>query len=122
MSKFGDWFLADTQGQVHWLDLIEGALSQIAQSVEEFERLMVQFDKLAEWFLLGWCNALHAAGQVPKDGQCFGFKIPPKLGAPVELSNIEVAELKPYQFWMSQIHKIPPGAVVDSFTVNGKAP
>jgi hypothetical protein len=120
MTKFGDWFLADPQGRVHWLDLIEGTLSRVADSVEEFERLMVQPDQLDEWFLLGWCDALYNAGQVPRDGQCFGFKVPPKLGAPVDLLNVEVAELKPYQLWMAQVHKIPPGTTVDAFTVDGK--
>ena len=59
---------------------------------------------------------------IPGDGQCFGFKVPPKLGAPVDLSNVEVANLKGYQFWMAEIAKIPPGTVISHFTVNGKLP
>ena len=34
MTKFGDWFLADAEGRVHRLDLLEGACSQVATSVE----------------------------------------------------------------------------------------
>jgi hypothetical protein len=122
LSKFGDWFLADPEGRVHWLELIGGTFSRVAESVEEFERLMEQPENLRRWFLPGWCYALYDSGQVPGEGQCFGFKIPPKLGAPVDLSNVEVAHLNAYQFWMSRIHQIPPGTVVDAITVNGKLP
>jgi Domain of unknown function (DUF1851) len=122
MTKFGDWFLADPQGHVHYLDLLEGACKQVADSVTEFEQLMAQRDQLMNWFVLPWCYRLHDEGLVPGDGQCFGFKVPPKLGAPVDLSNVEVANLKGYQFWMAEIAKIPPGAVISHFTVNGKLP
>ena len=33
-----------------------------------------------------------------------------------------LSNLKAYQFWMAEIAKIPPGAVVSHFTVNGKLP
>jgi hypothetical protein len=122
MTKFGDWFLADPQGRVHWLDLLEGTCKRVAGSVAEFEQLMVQQDQLMNWFVLPWCYRLHDEGLVPRNGQCFGFKVPPKLGAPVELSNVEVANLKGYQFWMAEIAKIPPGTVISHFTVNGKLP
>jgi hypothetical protein len=122
MTSFGDWFLADPKGRVLWLDLIEGTLRHVADSVEQFQRLQVEPDKLDEWFLPGWCDALYEAGLVPAEGQCFGFKIPPKLGGPLDLSNIEVADLKPYQSWMAQIHRIPAGTKVDAFTVDGRLP
>jgi hypothetical protein len=122
MTKFGDWFLADPQGRVHWLDLLEGTCTQVADSVAEFEQLMVQEKQLNFWFLLPWCYRLHAEGHVPGEDQCFGFKVPPKLGAPVDLSNVEVANLMAYQVWMAEIAKIPPGTTVDAITVNGKLP
>ena len=118
MTKFGDWFLTDPQGQVYWLDLLEGACTQVAA----FEQLMVQEEQLDHWFMLPWCYALHDDGQVPGEDQCFGFKIPPRLGAPVELANVEVANLMSYQVWMAEIAKIPPGTKVDAITVNGKLP
>ena len=65
---------------------------------------------------------LHDEGHVPGEGQCFGFKVPPKLGAPVDLANVQVANLMAYQAWMSRIAKIPPGTIVDAITVNGKLP
>ncbi|HSQ56471.1 MAG TPA: hypothetical protein VLM40_12085, partial [Gemmata sp.] len=59
MNKFGDWFLADPTGRVHWLDLLEGTCKPVADSVEKFEQLMLEPDSLDSWFLLGWCNSLH---------------------------------------------------------------
>jgi hypothetical protein len=122
MSKFGDWFLASPDGRVHRLDLLTGTCTRIADSVGEFEQLMVQPDNLDTWFLLPWCYALHEAGLVPGEDQCYGFKVPPKLGASVELSNVEVTHLQAYQAWMAEIHKIPPGTVVSAITINGKLP
>ncbi len=122
MTKFGDWFLASPDGQVYYLDLIEGTCSQIANSISEFERMMLELDKLDSWFMLAFCDALYNAGYVPNEDQCFGFKIPPKLGAPIDLSNMEVANLMAYQVWMSEVAKIPQGTQVDAVLVNGELP
>jgi hypothetical protein len=122
MTKFGDWFLADPERRVHWLDLLEGTCTQVADSVAAFEQLMVQEEELDLWFMLPLCYRLHDDGQIPGDDQCFGFKIPPKLGAPVDLSNVEVANLMAYQVWMAEIAKILPGTKVDAITINGKPP
>ncbi len=118
MTKFGDWFLADADGRVHWLDLLEGACNPVAASVEEFQQLMVTEEKLDEWFMLPWCRRLHAEGLVPGEDQCYGFKLPPRLGARVDLSNVEVADLRAYQIWMSGIANIPPGTVVSELIVD----
>lgn len=122
MTKFGDWFLADPEGRVHWLDLMEGAFTRVADSIARFQQLMVEEEQLDNWFLLGWCYRLYDEGMIPGEDQCFGFKVPPRLGAPVDLSNIEVANLMSYQVWMAEIAKIPPGTEVDAITVNGKLP
>lgn len=122
MTKFGDWFLADPAGRVHWLDLLVGSCSQVADAVEEWQRLTAEEEQQNSWFMLPWCYRLHADGLVPGDGQCYGFKVPPKLGAPVELPNVEVANLMAYQVWMAEIAKIPPGTTVSHITVNGKLP
>jgi hypothetical protein len=122
MSKFGDWFLADPQERVHWLDLLTGTFTPVADSFSDFQQLMTQEEQLDVWFMQPWCDALYNAGLIPGEDQCYGFKIPPKLGAPIELSNVEVANLMAYQVWMSEIAKIPPGTTVGEITVNGKRP
>jgi hypothetical protein len=122
MTKFGDWFLADPEGHVLWLDVMSGTCKQVAESVSEFGPMMIRTENLDHWFFLPWCYRLHREGMIPGPGQCFGFKVPPKLGAPIDLSNVEVANLRAYQFWMSDIGKIPPGTTVDAITVNGKIP
>jgi hypothetical protein len=122
MTKFGDWFLVDPEGRVHWLDLMEGTCTRVADSVAAFQQLMVEEKQLDNWFLLGWCYRLHDEGLIPGEDQCFGFKVPPRLGAPVDLSNVDVANLASYQVWMAEIAKIPPGTKVDAITVDGRLP
>lgn len=121
LSKFGDWFLMDSEGGVHWLDLLEGDLVEVAPTVEAFRKLMTQPDQLDEWFLPAWCEALHAAGQVAGPGQCYGFEIAPRLGGPVALTNVAVTDLGAYQFWMSQVHQMPAGCPVEAVLVNAAA-
>jgi Domain of unknown function (DUF1851) len=122
LTKFGDWFLADPQNGVHWLDLLEGTCTQVAGSIAEFQQLMAQEEQLSNWFLWAWCYRLYNEGRVPDENQCFGFKVSPKLGAPVDLSNVDVVHLMGYQVWMSQLARIPPGTTISHFTVNGKMP
>jgi hypothetical protein len=122
MSKFGDWFLTDPEGQVHWLNVVEGSCTQVADTVEDWQIQMMLEGPLDLWFLPQWCYRLHDEGHIPGEDQCYGFKLPPRLGAPFDLSNVEVMNLMAYQIISATIAKIPPGTKVDAFTINGSIP
>ena len=51
MTAFGDWFLLDDDGSVHFLDLVAGKLSKAADTGEEFKQVMGRPEKLDEWFM-----------------------------------------------------------------------
>ena len=54
VSSLGDLFLADAQGHILWLDVGAARLTQVAESAEEFKRLMQQTehaDELIEHYL-----------------------------------------------------------------------
>ncbi len=120
LSKFGDWFLMDRAGRVHWLDLLEGSLTEVAPSGPAFQGRLADPAHVDDWFLPGWVDALWEAGQVPGAGQCYGFRVPPRLGGAVDLANVAVADLAAYQAWMAQVHRVPPGATVSGLAVDGQ--
>src|SRR5262249_54844193 len=51
VSAIGDMFLADSAGQVFWLDTATGQLQKIATSVEEFQQLRQQRENADQWFI-----------------------------------------------------------------------
>jgi len=54
MNKFGDWFLRSPNDEVFFLCLVEGELTKIAPSENEFFRLVNTSEKQGEWFLDGF--------------------------------------------------------------------
>ena len=105
LNNFGDMFLRDEGGEVHFLELAAGQVTTIAGSMEEFHRLSTDKNNQARWFLLGLLTELERAGITITKGQCFGFKKPPVLGGKIELSNIEITQLSVYTSLMGQIHQ-----------------
>jgi hypothetical protein len=126
MTAFGDWFLRDVDGSVHFLDLVAGQLSKVAQSDEEFQNVMGHPEKANEWFLPELVDTLIDCGIVLKPGQCYSYKVPPVLGGRLEIENIEPLDLVVHQSLMSQIHEqtqnLPEGTVISRFLIDGQEP
>jgi hypothetical protein len=121
LNNFGDMFLRDEGGKVHFLELATGQVTTIAESMEEFQRLSEDKNYRARWFLLGLLTELDHAGMAITKGECFGFKKPPVLGGRIELSNIEITQLSVYASLMGQIHQqvrnLPPGAKIKEIKI-----
>jgi hypothetical protein len=126
MSAFGDWFLMDHEGSVHFLDLVCGQLTKVADSGDEFKRAMSLPEKLDEWFMAELVQALLDQGIVLGQDQCYGYKIPPILGGKLEVSNIEVTDIAVHQGLLSQIHEqtriLPEGTRINKVLIDGKEP
>lgn len=126
MTAFGDWFLLDQDGSVHFLDLVAGGLSKVAESGDEFKRVMGLPEKLDEWFLAGLVQSLLDAGIVLEKNQCYGYKIPPVLGGKIEVANIEPTDIAVHQGLLSQIHEqtrnLPEGTKINKILIDGEEP
>ena len=71
-------FLERHSGAVLWLDTGTGLIEQVAQDRGQFEEMLRSSpDLVNEWFLPPLVERLHAAGKVPKDGECYGFTFLP---------------------------------------------
>jgi len=112
-TVFGDWFLTDNDGTIHHLDLLEGHVSHIAESRSHFENLLTNPSQVDSWFLPGFVISLKARGIMRSSGQCFGYRIHPILGGPIESSNLILMEFTLWQLICSQLHeqikKLPVG-------------
>ena len=98
MTNFGDMFLSDESGGVHFLDLVSGELSTVSNSVDEFKVLAADQEKQRQWFLTDLLTEIELAGLALSAGQCFSFKKPPALGGRVELANVEIAPIAVHVF------------------------
>jgi hypothetical protein len=120
MTKFGDWFLANDQSRVLFLDLLEGNLRDLGISTEEIQRDTV-FERFESEFSVGWIEVCLSHNLLLAPNQCYGWKVPPLLGGEFSLSNIQVFGSRVYQSLNAQIHQqlstSPEGRKITGFTV-----
>jgi hypothetical protein len=121
VSALGDMFLADAEGHVHWLDTGSGQLEQVADSIEEFKRLMQQRENADQWFVPQLVGDLIARGLRLAPGQCYSYKKPPVLGGEIEPGNFEATDLSVHFSILGQIHRkvkdLPPGTKISDIKI-----
>ena len=126
MTLFGDCFLKDRQGSIHFLDTLGGRLTLIATSNEAFLTEREKPENLDELYMIDLALLCWESGLRPTIGQCLSFIIPPVLSGPVDLDNVEVCDLLVHESIMGQLHRgekdMPEGTVIDRFTVDGEVP
>jgi hypothetical protein len=75
-SMFGDVFYTAGDASVYWLNTGTGVTSPVANSKEEFERLL-KTDKSEGWLLSTLVQELRHEGKIPTAGECFTYAILP---------------------------------------------
>jgi hypothetical protein len=75
-NAFGDLFLRDKSGRIHWHNVAIGKLTRIADSEKQFRELARSRDKQEEWFAAADEKAAVARGLEPNEAQCIGFGVP----------------------------------------------
>jgi hypothetical protein len=126
LTKFGDWFFADASGHVFHLDLLEGTLSQVASSVDEYNTLKNQPDKHNDWFLDAFVFRCDREGLHLQPGQCYGWCIHPMIGGRFDFENIQIFPLSVYQSLMGQLlprwAQLKPGDPIPQITIQSHRP
>jgi T6SS immunity protein Tdi1, C-terminal len=116
----------DSAGRVVFLDTVGANLAEIAASRAAFLAEREKQENLDNWFMADLAMLCWEQGLRPGPGQCLSFKIPPVLGGPLEVDNIEVSDLAVHESVLAQIHRgvkdLPEGTKIDRFLVDGKEP
>src|SRR5947209_8081803 len=79
VSSLGDLFLRDPQGHILWLEVGAARITQVAESADEFKRLMQQAEHANEWFVPQLIGDLIVSGKRLAARQCYSYKVPPLL-------------------------------------------
>ena len=65
-------------------------------------------------------------GLVPGPGQVLAWTVPPVLGAPTAIENLQIMDFEVYLSIQGQIHRqvkeLPPGTKITGFSVGGEVP
>jgi hypothetical protein len=116
MNRFGDLFLILPDGSVHMLDIGAGALTKMADSRDEFSRLIDEDDNADDWLMIPLVDQIVATGILLQPGQCHSLLIPPVLGGGYTIENTVVLPVFEhfgvYGSYHEQMRGVPDGANV----------
>ena len=116
MNRFGDLFIVMDSGSVHLLHVCDGSAEKVAESREDFCRLVDEDNNGNDWFMIPFIDKLVAAGKLLKEGRCYSFVLPPVLGGEYTVENtcdLNVEEhFSVYASIHHQIKDLPDGTRV----------
>ena len=102
-SLFGDVILQDSTG--YWfLDMVEGTLSRPWSSHPEIQATLESERGQDQYLLGGLALAADGAGLKLEENEIYAFKVPPVLGGPFDLANLEVADFVVSVNLLGQLH------------------
>lgn len=120
VSAIGDLFLKDAEGHILWLDAGAARLNRVADSADEFKRLMQMTEHADVWFVPELIGDLIVSGKCLTPGQCYSYQVPPMLGGEMELDNFEPTDLLVHCTMFAQIGRqlqdLPEGTKIDKIT------
>jgi hypothetical protein len=116
MNRFGDLFLILPDGSVHMLDVGGGSLTRLAESRDEFARVIDEDDNADDWLMIPLVDRLVEAGVLLKPGRCYSFVTPPILGGEYSVENTVVVPIREhfglYASYHDQLRDVPDGSKV----------
>jgi hypothetical protein len=120
-SAFGDLFLVDPDGVVHYLDLIEGRVGPVWATRRECRTALATTEGLDTYLLAGLAEAAFAHGTVAGPGEVLAFTMPPVVGGAVHVDNLTTLDFVVAVDIAGQIHEqvrdLPPGTPISGFEI-----
>jgi hypothetical protein len=121
MTAFGDLFLRDQSGRIHFLDLMSGEFKPVAESQEEFDRLCEDREQRRSWFVGFLLTEVRKTRGELAAGECYSCKTPLSLGGQLEADNFERTDLQVHYSILGQLHQqtrhLPAGTKIDSIKI-----
>lgn len=117
VTLLGDAFLLGDDGEVYWLQTDSGDLTEVADSMEEFNEMLDDEETFEEWFLTPVLEELLDAGKTLKENEVYSYKVLPVLGGDYTVDNIEPVDIRVHFDTTGkiceQIQDLPDGTEVD---------
>ena len=121
MTAFGDLFLRDQSGRVHFLDLKSGDFKQVAESQEDFDRSCEDREQRRSWFIGFLLTEVRKLRGELAAGQCYSCKTPLSLGGQLDADNFERTDLQVHYCILGQLHRqtrhLPAGTKIDNIKI-----
>lgn len=103
VTVFGDIFFVGPHDEINWLDCSVGKLTKVAESVNEFQNLLVDKDNFANWFLTELYVELQDKNIFLKENQVYSYTKIPILGGDYAVNNIEPTDISVHFYLTGQI-------------------
>jgi hypothetical protein len=121
VTRMGDAFVEKADGEVIFLDTLEGALKHAATNQNAFFKLLKAGALDQTWFNPDMVALLEARSDRLASGQCYSYKIPPVLGGSFESANVGAVSAMVHFSVMGQLHEqirhLPPGTKIREFKI-----
>lgn len=105
-NGFGDLFLRTANGKILWLNVGDGALTEVAESESRFEHLLQESANRERWLAEKQLEAFAERGLKPNDLQCIGFKVPVVFAESANVpNNAYVADLYEQVSFLGDLHR-----------------
>jgi len=116
MNRYGDLFLILPDGSVHMLDVCGDSISKLAESKDDFCRIIDEEGNAEDWLMIPLVDRLVEAGVLLEPGQCYSFVTPPTLGGEYLVENTMVVPIAEhfglYASYHEQLQGVPDGTKV----------
>lgn len=115
LTKLGDCFLSNDQGQVFWLNTAEGMFLNVAKSVETFRNKLKDSCQVADWFLPHLIVEARKSGLSTSDDEVISYRNHPALGGNYRCSNLTTLSVNEHFEQTGKLHydlrHFPPGKI-----------
>jgi hypothetical protein len=105
LTAFGDLFLIADDGKILFLDTIDGKVSEVAESVADWEKKVQVPELLDWWFMPAFLLQLQDAGSYLSQGECYTATIPTILSGPFSVANWRPTHWRIHFHSLGQIHE-----------------
>lgn len=123
VSGFGEIFFRDANGSIQQLDMIEGRVKKVADSLASFTARLQEPEGRDDLLLGGLILAARSRGLLLNAGECYDFRIPPVLGGEMSADAMEIMSFVVKAHIAGQVHEqvkdLPPGTRINNVTLSG---
>jgi hypothetical protein len=123
VTSFADVFF-ERDGEIWFLDTLEGTFKKSHDTREDLDAALLSDSGKDHFLFGGFVEKAVREGRILADGQCYDFKVHPKVGGAIEFENVEVQDFVVALHIRGQIHEqvrhLPAGTKISKVVVSNQ--